>query len=215
MHTYTTCHAYLHTHRCVCWIHRKERKERKTKILSAKKKNYTLSQVSCSLFAHGFTSTHTSPHQCTNGRTSIHTHGQYTHSHTHIPASIHTPLPHTQELTSYWEIIRQHNTTKEKRSQLVTTAITKSTGRVAELAASHVTSRVLQACAKYGTGAQRAALLQEVMPEFVSLAKSPYGHFMLRKLVATAPRATVPGVFLCVSVCFCVGGCWCVTYTCM
>lgn len=122
--------------------HRKERKERKVKLLSAKKKHYTLSQ----------------------------------------------------ELVGHWETIRQHNVGKEKRSALVTTVLEKSTGRIAELAASHVTSRVLQACAKYGTGAQRAAMLAEVLPEFVPLAKSPYGHFMLRKLVATAPKATVPGV---------------------
>lgn len=133
LYTPLPAHTLLHN--------RKERKERKVKLLSAKKKHYTLSQ----------------------------------------------------ELVGHWETIRQHNVSKEKRAELVTTVLEKSKDRVAELAASHVTSRVLQACAKYGTGSQRAAMLAEVMPQCVPLAKSPYGHFMLRKLVATAPKATVPG----------------------
>lgn len=98
-----------------------------------------------------------------------------------------------QQLVGHWETIRQHNVPKEKRAALVTTVLEQSKGNIAELAASHVTSRVLQACAKYGTGEQRASMLAEVLPQFVFLAKTQYGHYMLRKLVATAPRATVPG----------------------
>lgn len=99
----------------------------------------------------------------------------------------------SQELVGHWETIRQHNVSKDKRAALVTTVLEKCKDCLAEIAHSHVTSRVLQACAKYGTGPQRAAMLTELQPHFVALSKSTYGHFVLRKLVSTAPKATVPG----------------------
>lgn len=66
-------------------------------------------------------------------------------------------------------------------------------GRVIQVATSPKGSRVLQACAKYGTPEQRKALLAEIKPELVELSKSPYAHFLICKLVATATKEDIPG----------------------
>lgn len=66
-------------------------------------------------------------------------------------------------------------------------------GRVVDLAMSHTASRVIQACAKFGSDADRQALLTEAAPRVVDLAKSSYGHFLLSKLVTAAPKSQIAG----------------------
>ena len=58
---------------------------------------------------------------------------------------------------------------------------------------SHTASRVIQACAKHGSDADRQALLTEAAPRIVDLAKSSYGHFLLSKLVSAAPKSQIAG----------------------
>lgn len=66
-------------------------------------------------------------------------------------------------------------------------------GRVPDLAMSHTASRVIQACAKHGTDADRQMILAEATPRVVDLAKSSYGHFLLCKLITAAPKKDFPG----------------------
>ena len=66
-------------------------------------------------------------------------------------------------------------------------------GNVARYAASHTTSRVLQAAVKAAPPAARAAVAAEVGDDLLTLSKSSYGHFLVRKLVALAPKEDVPG----------------------
>ena len=61
-------------------------------------------------------------------------------------------------------------------------------GNVARYAASHTTSRVLQAAVKAAPAAARAAVAAEVGDDLLTLSKSSYGHFLVRKLVALAPQ---------------------------
>ena len=58
---------------------------------------------------------------------------------------------------------------------------------------SHTTSRVLQAAVKAAGADARAAVLAEVAPDALPLAKSSYGHFLLTKLISLAPKEEVPG----------------------
>ena len=53
----------------------------------------------------------------------------------------------------------------------------------------------MQAVAKFGSAAERGALTQEVLPHLVDLARNPYGHFLVCKLLAAAPKQTLAGAF--------------------
>ena len=66
-------------------------------------------------------------------------------------------------------------------------------GNVVRYAASHTTSRVLQAAVKAAPPAARAAVAAEVGDDLLTLSKSSYGHFLVRKLVALAPKEDMPG----------------------
>ena len=41
--------------------------------------------------------------------------------------------------------------------------------------------------------AERAAILKEVEPKLLDLSKSPYGHFVVSKLISLAPKEQLPG----------------------
>lgn len=58
---------------------------------------------------------------------------------------------------------------------------------------SHTASRVIQACAKHGSEADRKTLLAEAAPRVVDLAKSSYGHFLLCKLISGCSKTRFPG----------------------
>jgi hypothetical protein len=66
-------------------------------------------------------------------------------------------------------------------------------GHIVELAMSHTGSRVIQALVKLGTPEQREAIIQEVMPNLVTLSKSAYGHFFVVRLIAKATPNTLEG----------------------
>ena len=51
----------------------------------------------------------------------------------------------------------------------------------------------MQAVAKFGSAAERGALVEEVLPRLVDLAKNPYGHFLICKLLASATKQTLAG----------------------
>ncbi|KFM22722.1 Pumilio-like protein 24 [Auxenochlorella protothecoides] len=94
-----------------------------------------------------------------------------------------------QDATSLWEELRRHDVTPERRSQLTTQVLSKIKGRLVELASSHTASRIVQACVKHGSDAERAEILAELKPKLQELSKSPYGKFVVSKLIATAPKA--------------------------
>ena len=92
-----------------------------------------------------------------------------------------------------WETLRRHDTAPEKVSQLVTAILKKIDGRVSDLAGSHSSSRVVQACIKHGTDAERAKILKQLEPNLLPLAKGPYGRFVVSKLIDMAPKESLPG----------------------
>ena len=68
-------------------------------------------------------------------------------------------------------------------------------GQLSQLTASHTGARVIQACAKHGNSDDRQQLLQEILPDLLDLAKSPYGHFTVIKLIQLVPKSDLPGVY--------------------
>lgn len=66
-------------------------------------------------------------------------------------------------------------------------------GKLLELCSHHTASRVIQFCVKYGTDADRRAIMEQVRANILELSKSKYGHFLVRKLINTAKKEDVPG----------------------
>lgn len=68
-------------------------------------------------------------------------------------------------------------------------------GHIAEISMSHTGSRVVQAVVKGGTAEQHECILEEIMPSLLRLSKSPYGHFLVVRLIAKAAPKRVAGGF--------------------
>jgi hypothetical protein len=66
-------------------------------------------------------------------------------------------------------------------------------GKVPELAGHHTASRIIQFCAKYGSEAQRSAIMAEVRASMVELSKGKHGHHLVQKLIAMSKKEEVPG----------------------
>lgn len=69
-------------------------------------------------------------------------------------------------------------------------------GRVLQTATSPTGSRVLQACIKHSTAEQRSQLLRQLLPHILDLSKQPYGHFLVRRLIALASKEDQKGMKL-------------------
>lgn len=97
-----------------------------------------------------------------------------------------------QEVTETWEILRRHDTTAARRSELVSDILDKIKGRIADLAGSHTASRVVQACVKHGAADEHQTIFKEISPHIVPLSKSPYGRFVVSKLITVASKDQIP-----------------------
>ncbi|KAL4527235.1 hypothetical protein Ndes2437A_g02409 [Nannochloris sp. 'desiccata'] len=93
-----------------------------------------------------------------------------------------------QEVVGMWETLRRHDTPAARRSEIASQILKKIDGRVAELANSHSSSRVVQAVVKHGTAAEREKVLKQLEPTLVTLSKSPYGRFVVSKLIDLASK---------------------------
>jgi len=101
-----------------------------------------------------------------------------------------------QEVVGMWETLRRHDTPASRRSEIASQIFTKIDGRVAELANSHSSSRVVQAVVKHGTAAERKKVLKQLEPTLLTLSKSPYGRFVVSKLIDLAPKDDLEGKLL-------------------
>lgn len=54
---------------------------------------------------------------------------------------------------------------------------------------------------KHGSDAERAEILAELKPKLQELSKSPYGKFVVSKLIDTAPKAQLKGGGIPLGVC--------------
>jgi hypothetical protein len=100
-----------------------------------------------------------------------------------------------QDVAGQWESLRRKDAPAAERAALASAILQRCSGRLAKLAGSHTAARVVQACLKHGGAPARAAVWAEVEPELLPLAKSPYGRFVVSKLVTTASKAELAGEF--------------------
>jgi hypothetical protein len=104
-----------------------------------------------------------------------------------------------QEVSGYWEVLRQGNTPKDKKRELVGKILDACGDRVADVAASHTASRIIQSCVKHGDASQRLVVQKAILGGgrgVVELAKNPYSRFVVSKLISTAPKDQLGGTLL-------------------
>ncbi|XP_020227663.1 pumilio homolog 24 isoform X2 [Cajanus cajan] len=98
-----------------------------------------------------------------------------------------------QELARLWEKMRRHEIAKEDRARLVTEALQKMKGKIAEIAGSHISSRVLQTCVKHCSQVERDAVFEELRPHFLSLAYNAYAVHLVKKMLDNASKKQLAG----------------------
>lgn len=87
-----------------------------------------------------------------------------------------------------WEKLRVRNIEDAERSRLVSSILSKIKGKLLELAVSHTSSRILQACVKHCNNEERAAIFEELRPHCVALARNTYAHHLVNKMLDSANK---------------------------
>ena len=104
------------------------------------------------------------------------------------------------EMVGHWERLRSKKSaagkkmSADERAELVDAIFKASKGKVPELANNHKGSRVIQALLKYGTETQKRSVYEECTPAVAELAKSLYGHFLVKKLIDETAKKDVPAL---------------------
>ncbi|KAF3081627.1 pumilio domain member 6 [Orbilia oligospora] len=98
-----------------------------------------------------------------------------------------------------WERLRRKSHVPlDERKQLTDELFTIVTGRVKELVFKHDASRVIQTAVKYGSSERRQDIAKELKGEYVQLAESAYGKYLVVKLMHygnTKTREMIIGEF--------------------
>ncbi|TMW60567.1 hypothetical protein Poli38472_000609 [Pythium oligandrum] len=82
-----------------------------------------------------------------------------------------------------WNIIRERDVEKGKRTKLVDELAELVQGKVYDIAAKHDASRVIQALLKFGSPKQRTQTIDELKDHIVDLSKMQYGCFLVQKMI--------------------------------
>eukprot|EP00899_Mesostigma_viride_P022877 jgi/Mesvir1/3774/Mv08221-RA.1 len=93
-----------------------------------------------------------------------------------------------KDAVSVWEKLRLHNLENAERARLVSLLLEKLKGKLLQVATNHKTSRVLQSILKYGKPEDINAVWVELKPHLLELSISPYGHFLVTKLIDYAKK---------------------------
>lgn len=94
--------------------------------------------------------------------------------------------PHADILArskSLWAQINRKKVPKSERQKIIEELYKLISGSVVEIIFKHDASRVVQACFKFGSEAQRTTILQELKGRLVELSKSTYGKFLVVKML--------------------------------
>ncbi|DBA01296.1 TPA: hypothetical protein N0F65_001801 [Lagenidium giganteum] len=82
-----------------------------------------------------------------------------------------------------WNVIRERDVEKNKRTKLVQELFELVQGKVYEIAAKHDASRVIQSLLKFGKPEHRTQTITELKDHIVELAKTQYGCFLVQKMI--------------------------------
>jgi hypothetical protein len=82
-----------------------------------------------------------------------------------------------------WNKIREKSASKETRANLVNNILQIIQNHIVEITLRHDASRIIQTVIQFGNDRQREMVLNELLPKFYEIAKSPYGHFTILKMI--------------------------------
>lgn len=94
--------------------------------------------------------------------------------------------PHADTLArskTLWAQINRKKVPKAERQKIIEELYGLISGSVVDIIFKHDASRVVQACFKFGTEAQRTTILKELKGRIVELSKSTYGKFLVVKML--------------------------------
>eukprot|EP00897_Mesotaenium_endlicherianum_P003454 jgi/Mesen1/3136/ME000184S02204 len=90
-----------------------------------------------------------------------------------------------------WEQMRQRDIEPEKSKKLAADIMASMKGRLAAVALSHTTSRVLQACMKQCPPADKEAAFAELLPHVVELASDTYARHLVKAMLKKGSKKQV------------------------
>lgn len=94
--------------------------------------------------------------------------------------------PHAElndKLVRHWNELRERATPKARKEELVKDVLSMITGRVMDVVMRHDASRVVQACLKHGSAAQRDSVCREMFGHALELTKAKHGHQLIEKML--------------------------------
>ncbi|XP_071118685.1 pumilio homolog 3-like [Haliotis cracherodii] len=82
-----------------------------------------------------------------------------------------------------WEDMRRHALPDDQRQKLCQEVFNMVRGKVHEMSMAHDTARVVQCLVQYGNPEHRTAVMEEIKDDIVSMCKSKYAKFVIRKIL--------------------------------
>jgi pumilio homology domain family member 6 len=95
-----------------------------------------------------------------------------------------------------WNQLRQHNNTREQTEQCMEELMGILAGKSHEIALQHDGSRLVQAALQFGSGADRSAVVRELVlqADVAELCRSQYAHFVVLKALKYGSREHVASI---------------------
>ena len=70
-----------------------------------------------------------------------------------------------------------------KKQEIIEVILKKITGSIFQISLRHDSSRIIQSIIQYGNPNQLTRILNELYPKLMEIAKTPYGHFIILKII--------------------------------
>lgn len=82
-----------------------------------------------------------------------------------------------------WNKIRERSVPTASRDALLANLLTGIQSHIVEITLRHDASRIIQTLIQFGNDNQRDVILTELLSKFYEIAKAPYGHFTILKMI--------------------------------
>jgi len=96
-----------------------------------------------------------------------------------------------------WEELRRDDCQPEAKTQLVERMHNLVKGKMVKIAFAHDTVRPLECLVALGTDNVRTEVFKELKDDLIGVAKAPYGHFLVEKLLKYGGKEMRGQIFQC------------------
>lgn len=88
-----------------------------------------------------------------------------------------------EKLKQLWNKIRERTVQPAQRDALLANLLQGIQSHIVEITLRHDASRIIQTLIQFGNDQQRDVILSELLSKFYEIAKAPYGHFTILKMI--------------------------------